>query len=122
MEVGPPVSDVSLPAMRELQRLILRLNAGPDLTTTLTAVVDGVVEGLGFGVATVNLVQDDGAVEVVAVAGPPDVSVALLGGTSDARAPGRRRSSAPRPGARCATCRTPSRTWPGSRPGCRTSR
>ena len=77
------MSDVSLPAMRELQRLILRLNAGPDLTTTLTAVVDGVVEGLGFGVATVNLVEDDGAVEVVAVAGPSAVSSALLGGTSD---------------------------------------
>jgi diguanylate cyclase (GGDEF)-like protein/PAS domain S-box-containing protein len=77
------VSDVSLPAMRELQRLILRLNAGPDLTTTLTAVVDGVVEGLGFGVAVVNLVQDDGTVEVVAVAGPSDVSSTLLGGISD---------------------------------------
>ena len=54
------MSDVSLPAMRELQRLILRLNAGPDLATTLRAVVDGVVEGLGFGVAVVNLVHDDG--------------------------------------------------------------
>ena len=85
MEVDGPVSDVSLPAMRELQRLILRLNAGPDLTTTLNAVVDGVVEGLGFGVATVNLVHDDSTVEVVAVAGPPDVSAALLGSTSDVR-------------------------------------
>jgi diguanylate cyclase (GGDEF)-like protein/PAS domain S-box-containing protein len=85
MEVDQPMSDVSLPAMRELQRLILRLNAGPDLTTTLKSVVDGVVEGLGFGVATVNLVHEDGTVEVVAVAGPPDVSAALLGSISDRR-------------------------------------
>ena len=58
------MSDVSLPAMRELQRLILRLSAGSDLQSTLRAVVDGVVEGLGFGVAVVNLVQEDGSVEV----------------------------------------------------------
>jgi diguanylate cyclase (GGDEF)-like protein/PAS domain S-box-containing protein len=77
------VSDVSLPAMRELQRLILRLNAGPDLGSTLQAVTDGVVEGLGFGVAVVNLVQDDGTVEVVTVAGPPEVSETLLGSASD---------------------------------------
>jgi len=77
------MSEVSLPAMRELQRLILRLNAGPDLLSTLRAVVDGVVEGLGFGVAVVNLVQDDGSVEVVTVAGPADVSATLLGSVSD---------------------------------------
>jgi diguanylate cyclase (GGDEF)-like protein/PAS domain S-box-containing protein len=76
------MSEVSLPAMQELQRLILRLNAGPDLATTLRAVVDGVVEGLGFGVAVVNLVQGDGTAEVVTVAGPPDVSATLLGTTS----------------------------------------
>lgn len=77
------MSEVSLPAMRELQRLILRLNAGPDLRSTLQAVTDGVVEGLGFGVAVVNLVQDDGTVEVVTVAGPAEVSRVLLGSTSD---------------------------------------
>ncbi len=77
------MSDVSLPAMRELQRLILRLSAGSDLQSTLRAVVDGVVEGLGFGVAVVNLVQDDGNVEVVTVAGPAEASEALLGQSSD---------------------------------------
>ena len=76
------MSEVSLPAMQELQRLILRLNAGPDLATTLRAVVDGVVEGLGFGVAVVNLVHPDGTAEVVTVAGPPDVSATLLGTSS----------------------------------------
>ena len=76
------MSEVSLPAMQELQRLILRLNAGPDLAATLRAVVDGVVEGLGFGVAVVNLVHPDGTAEVVTVAGPPDVSATLLGTSS----------------------------------------
>jgi diguanylate cyclase (GGDEF)-like protein/PAS domain S-box-containing protein len=77
------MSEVSLPAMQELQRLILRLNAGPDLATTLRAVVDGVVEGLGFGVAVVNLVHPDGTAEVATVAGPPDVSATLLGTSSE---------------------------------------
>jgi diguanylate cyclase (GGDEF)-like protein/PAS domain S-box-containing protein len=73
------VSEVRLDALRTLQRLIGRLNAGPDLPTTLRAVVDGVVEGLGFGVAAVSLVHDDRTVEVVTVAGPADVSATLLG-------------------------------------------
>lgn len=73
---------VNLEALRTLQRLIGRLNAGPDLATTLRAVVDGVVEGLGFGVAAVSLVHDDGTVEVVSVAGPPEVGEALLGNRS----------------------------------------
>lgn len=75
----------TLSTLRELQRLILRINAGPDLAATLQAVVHGVVEGLGFDVAVVNLVRDDGAVQVVAVAGSDDATKALLGesGTID---------------------------------------
>ena len=76
------MSEVSLPAMQELQRLILRLNAGPDLAATLRAVVDGVVEGLGFGVGGGQPRAPDGTAEVVTVAGPPDVSATLLGTSS----------------------------------------
>ena len=76
------MTQVSLDALRNVQRLIGRLNAGADLAATLRAVVDGVVEGLGFGVAVVNLVHDDGTVEVVSVAGPQDVSDTLLGSRS----------------------------------------
>jgi diguanylate cyclase (GGDEF)-like protein/PAS domain S-box-containing protein len=75
------VSDLNLPALRDLQRLILRLNAGPDLATTLQAVADGVVEGLGFGVAVVNLVHDADFVQVVAVAGSDEATNELLGQT-----------------------------------------
>ena len=74
--------EVSLDALRTLQRLIGRLNAGPDLATTLRAVVDGVVEGLSFGVAAVSLVHDDDTVEVVTVAGPQEVSTTILGNRS----------------------------------------
>lgn len=76
------MTQVSLDALRNVQRLIGRLNAGADLAATLRAVVDGVVEGLGFGVAVVNLVHDDGTVEVVSVAGPQEVSDTLLGSRS----------------------------------------
>jgi diguanylate cyclase (GGDEF)-like protein/PAS domain S-box-containing protein len=76
-----PVTDLSLPALRDLQRLILRVNGGIDLATTLQAVADGVVEGLGFGVAVVNLVHDADFVQVVAVAGPEEATDTLLGQT-----------------------------------------
>jgi diguanylate cyclase (GGDEF)-like protein/PAS domain S-box-containing protein len=73
------MAQVSIAALRDVQRLIVRLNAGTDLSATLRAVVDGVVEGLGFEVAVVSLVHDDRTVEAVAVAGPQDVSDTLLG-------------------------------------------
>lgn len=76
------MTGLKLEALRTLQRLIGRLNAGTDLATTLRAVVDGVVEGLGFGVAAVSLVHDDRTVEVVTVAGPQEMSDALLGSRS----------------------------------------
>jgi diguanylate cyclase (GGDEF)-like protein/PAS domain S-box-containing protein len=75
------VSDLSLLALRDMQRLILRVNGGRDLATTLQAVVDGVVEGLGFGVAVVNLVHDADFVQVVAVAGSDEATATLLGET-----------------------------------------
>lgn len=75
------MSDLTLPALRDLQRLILRVNGGRDLATTLQAVVDGVVEGLGFGVAVVNLVHDADFVQVVAVAGSEEATAMLLGET-----------------------------------------
>jgi hypothetical protein len=55
---------VALSALRNLQRLIARLNRPTDLPGTLQSVGDGVVEGLGFGVAVVNLVRSDGRLEV----------------------------------------------------------
>jgi diguanylate cyclase (GGDEF)-like protein/PAS domain S-box-containing protein len=78
-EVERAMSQISMSALRDLQRLILRLNVGTDLQTTLQEVVDGVVEGLGFDVAVVNLVHDPEFVQVVAVAGSEEATAALLG-------------------------------------------
>ena len=65
-------------ALARLHALVRGINADLDLPRTLQAVCAGVVVGLGFEVAVVNLVQD-GAVEVVAVEGPDDARTALLG-------------------------------------------
>ena len=77
------MTEVNLDALRTLQRLIGRLNAGPDLDTTLRAVTDGVVEGLGFDVAVVSLVHDDRTVEVRMVTGPREAREQLLGNRSN---------------------------------------
>lgn len=68
-----------LSALRRLYELIGRLISGRSLTDVLQAVVDGVVEGLGFGVAAVNLTHDDGSFEVVAVAGSDEAREQLVG-------------------------------------------
>jgi diguanylate cyclase (GGDEF)-like protein/PAS domain S-box-containing protein len=56
------------------------------LGATLQAVVDGVVEGLGFGVAVVNFVHPDGTFETVAVAGSDEARSQLLGSRAPADA------------------------------------
>lgn len=70
---------VRMSALRRLYELIGRLNVGRSLPDVLQSVVDGVVEGLGFGVAVVNLVHADGSFEVFAVAGSDDARSELLG-------------------------------------------
>jgi diguanylate cyclase (GGDEF)-like protein/PAS domain S-box-containing protein len=70
---------VRMTALRRLYGLIGQVNGRRDLAATLQAVVDGVVEGLGFEVAVVNYVHPDGSYETVAVAGPPDARTKLLG-------------------------------------------
>lgn len=60
------------------------MGAGRSLSETLQAVVDGVVDGLGFGIAVLNLRQPDGKFEVIAVAGSPEAREALLGTISAA--------------------------------------
>jgi diguanylate cyclase (GGDEF)-like protein/PAS domain S-box-containing protein len=60
------------------------MGAGRSLAETLQAVVDGVVNGLGFGIAVLNLRHPDGKFEVIAVAGSPEARAALLGKVSAA--------------------------------------
>lgn len=70
---------VRLATLRLLNRVVADLNATRDLKETLQAVVDGVVSGLGFGVAAVNLVRTDADLEVAAVAGNDDLRKAMAG-------------------------------------------
>ncbi|MYW06556.1 GGDEF domain-containing protein [Streptomyces sp. SID3343] len=70
---------VRLATLRLLNRVVADLNATRDLKDTLQAVVDGVVSGLGFGVAAVNLVRSDADLEVAAVAGNDDLRKAIAG-------------------------------------------
>lgn len=70
---------VRLATLRLLYRVVADLNATRDLRDTLQAVADGVVSGLGFGAAAVNLVRDDGDLEVAAVAGSEELAAAMAG-------------------------------------------
>jgi diguanylate cyclase (GGDEF)-like protein/PAS domain S-box-containing protein len=70
---------VRLATLRLLNRVVADLNATRDLKDTLQAVVDGVVSGLGFGVAAVNLVRSDADLEVAAVAGNDELRKAMAG-------------------------------------------
>ena len=71
-----------LSALRGLHRVLARVTGVRDLDATLQAVVDGVVEAVGFDVAAVNCVRADGSFEVRAVAGPEEARAALMGAVS----------------------------------------
>ena len=78
----PPAADraVSLVgSLRRLHGLVRSINEDLDLDRTLSAVCLGLVEGLGFGVAVINLVMPDGDLEVVTCEGDDDARAALLG-------------------------------------------
>jgi diguanylate cyclase (GGDEF)-like protein/PAS domain S-box-containing protein len=66
-------------SLRRLHDLVRTINGDLDLDRTLEAVTHGIVEGLGFQVTVVNLVQADGDFLVVAVAGSEEARETLLG-------------------------------------------
>jgi diguanylate cyclase (GGDEF)-like protein/PAS domain S-box-containing protein len=66
-------------SLRRLHDLVRTINGDLDLDRTLEAVTNGIVEGLGFQVTVVNLVQPDGDFRVVAVAGSDEARETLLG-------------------------------------------
>jgi diguanylate cyclase (GGDEF)-like protein len=77
-------SDPQLQALRALHAVTKRVHASLDLTQTLDAVAEGVVEASGFGLAAVNLAEDNGDYTTVAVAGSDDLRRELLGTTGSA--------------------------------------
>jgi diguanylate cyclase (GGDEF)-like protein len=71
--------DLQLAAFRALHVVTKRMHASLELTATLDAVAQGVVDGAGFDVAAVNLARPDGDFSVVSVAGDQGAREALMG-------------------------------------------
>jgi signal transduction histidine kinase len=66
-------------ALRNLHDVITTVHSGQDLADVLQTAAQGVVEVLGFEVAVVDCVDDDGFVEALAVAGDPDACRTMKG-------------------------------------------
>jgi len=77
-----PDNLIAMDVVRRLAVVSARINSGSDLTTTLQAVADGVVDVVGFGMAVVNHRLPSGDLAVVAVTGPDEVKSALMGKVS----------------------------------------
>ena len=76
-EPSPPTSRTA--SLERLHGLIRSINRDLDLGRTLQSVCQGLVDGLGFEVALINLVMPGGELEVVAGAGTAGATEALLG-------------------------------------------
>ncbi|MEU5834364.1 diguanylate cyclase [Streptomyces diacarni] len=70
---------VRLASLRQLHHVVARLSTARSLADTLQTVADGVVEGLGFEIAAVNLVRAEGDLVVAAVAGSPAAEAMMAG-------------------------------------------
>ncbi|WP_424212500.1 diguanylate cyclase CdgB [Streptomyces sp. BI20] len=81
---------VRLATLRQLHRVVADLNTARSLADTLQTVVDGIVVGLGYELACVNLVRPDGDLVVAAFAGDPSAE-ALITGRVGSRASWERR-------------------------------
>ncbi|MFF1559855.1 diguanylate cyclase CdgB [Streptomyces sp. NPDC058279] len=70
---------VRLATLRQLHRVVADLNTARSLADTLQTVVDGIVAGLGYELACVNLVRPDGDLVVAAFAGDPAAEALITG-------------------------------------------
>ncbi|MFC3573141.1 diguanylate cyclase CdgB [Streptomyces yaanensis] len=76
---------VRLTTLRQLHRVMADMNTARSLADTLQTVADGVVNGLGYELAAVNLVRPDGDLVVAALAGN-SAAEALITGRVGSRA------------------------------------
>ncbi|WP_046506237.1 diguanylate cyclase CdgB [Streptomyces odonnellii] len=83
---------VRLATLRQLHQAVAELNVARSLADTLQAVADGVVGGLGYELACVNVVQADGDLVVAAFSGSA-AAEALITGRVGSRASWDRRLS-----------------------------
>ncbi|MBT2364823.1 diguanylate cyclase [Streptomyces sp. ISL-10] len=70
---------VRLATLRQLHRVVADLNTARSLADTLQTVADGVVAGLGYELACVNLVRPDGDLVVAAFAGSAAAEALITG-------------------------------------------
>ncbi|MFD0357550.1 diguanylate cyclase CdgB [Streptomyces sp. NPDC127110] len=70
---------VRLATLRQLHQVVAELNTARSLADTLQTVVDGIVRGLGYELACVNLVRPDGDLVVAAFAGDPAAEALITG-------------------------------------------
>jgi diguanylate cyclase (GGDEF)-like protein/PAS domain S-box-containing protein len=70
---------VRLATLRQLHEAVAELNAARSLADTLQTVADGLVTGLGYELACVNIVQADGDLVVAAFAGSAAAEALLTG-------------------------------------------
>ena len=71
--------DLHLQALRTLIKVSKRVHGSLDLTETLDAVAEGVVEAAGFGLAVVNLAESNGDFTVVSAAGSEQLRQEMVG-------------------------------------------
>ncbi|MEV6649059.1 diguanylate cyclase CdgB [Streptomyces sp. NPDC051219] len=83
---------VRLATLRQLHKVVADLNTARSLADTLQTVVDGIVAGLGYELACVNLVRPDGDLVVAAFAGN-SAAEALITGRVGSRSSWERRLS-----------------------------
>ncbi|WP_156725365.1 diguanylate cyclase CdgB [Streptomyces apocyni] len=81
---------VRLATLRQLHQVVADLNTARSLADTLQTVADGIVNGLGYELACVNLVRPDGDLVVAAFAGNT-AAEALITGRVGSRASWERR-------------------------------
>ncbi|MEU6928240.1 diguanylate cyclase CdgB [Streptomyces sp. NPDC046385] len=70
---------VRLATLRQLHQVVADLNTARSLADTLQAVADGIVAGLNYELAAVNLVRPDGDLVVAAFAGSPAAEALITG-------------------------------------------
>ncbi|MET7700502.1 GAF domain-containing protein, partial [Streptomyces sp. NPDC005485] len=90
--VVAPAPHVDLTALDQLHQVMADMNTDRGLADTLQTVADGVVNGLGYELACVNLVRPDGDLVVAALAGN-SAAEALITGRVGSRASWDRRLS-----------------------------
>ncbi|MDX2919782.1 MULTISPECIES: diguanylate cyclase CdgB [Streptomyces] len=70
---------VRLATLRQLHQAVADLNTARSLADTLQSVVDGIVEGLGYELACVNLVRPEGDLVIAAFAGNAAAEALITG-------------------------------------------